>query len=111
MSSIFGSLKSRDRFESPIFGGENSFCFMAETTKPLQEFTNDELLAEFKKRKSTFYLNCVFVGLLAGIALYSTVRNGFGVLTFLPFFFTPIAGVATKKYKEAKAEMDVRNLK
>lgn len=77
-------------------------------SRPLQELSDLELAAEFKKRKNNFLYSCVFVGFIFGIAVYSTIRNGFGILSFLPFIFAPIFAPAGKSYKEIKAEMASR---
>lgn len=39
------------------------------------------------------------IGLLIGVAVYSTLKNGFGLLTFLPLVYTPIAAKNEKKRK------------
>ncbi|MBD3581988.1 hypothetical protein [Flavobacterium selenitireducens] len=80
-------------------------------TKPLPELTNEELAKEAKKRKNNYLMACVMIGSIFGIAIYATVTNGFGILTFLPVFFIPMFRPATKSYKEAKAEIESRQKK
>ncbi len=57
--------------------------------KILAELTDEELLLEAKKNKPTMLYDTVIVGFLIGIAIYSSVKNGFGLLTFLPLVYTP----------------------
>lgn len=53
--------------------------------------TDEELRAEAKKGKTAKFYDAAIIGLLIGIAIYSTVKNGFGLFTLLPLFFLPIA--------------------
>lgn len=76
---------------------------------PLSDFTMEELLQEAKKRKQSYYLNCGIVGFMAGIACYSTVRNGFGFFTFLPLLVVPLGNKSSKEYKAVKQEIASRN--
>jgi len=79
--------------------------------KPLHELTDDELAQEAKKRYNSYLTVCVLIGMMFGIALYATVKNGFGILTFLPIVFLPMSKGSTKKHKEAKEEMASRAMK
>ena len=49
------------------------------------ELTDEELIFEVKRIKSTLIINAVLFGLMIGIATYSTVKNGLGILTLFPF--------------------------
>jgi hypothetical protein len=42
--------------------------------------------------KSTQFINAVLFGVMIGVATYSTVKNGFGILTFFPLLFHPNVG-------------------
>ena len=53
--------------------------------------TDEELRAEGKKGKTSKLYEAAIIGLLIGIAIYSTAKNGIGLLTLLPLFFLPIA--------------------
>lgn len=78
--------------------------------KEIAEMTNEELLLELQKIKSTNTINAVLVGVMVGIAIYSTVRNGLGILTFFPLFFIPMF---TKKWavqKALKTQIKERNI-
>lgn len=57
------------------------------TQKPVLELTDQELFDEAKKMKSTSIVHAVLFGVIVGIATYSTVKNGFGILTFFLCFF------------------------
>ncbi|NUY81961.1 FUSC family protein [Flavobacterium sp. MAH-1] len=79
--------------------------------KELAAFTNEELLQEAKKVKSTNIYDAVIIGSLIGIALYSTIRNGFGLLTFLPLVYLPIAARNRAKKQEVESLLKERDLK
>ena len=81
-----------------------------EPKKPLSEFTDEELLQEEKKRKESVKYNSFFIGLLAGIAVWSIVKNGIGFLHFILFGAILYLINADKKYKAVKAEIEARNL-
>ncbi|SFI56534.1 hypothetical protein SAMN05421638_0018 [Kaistella treverensis] len=55
--------------------------------KILSEFTDAELLLESRRMKSTQFINAVLFGVMIGVATYSTMKNGFGILTFFPLLF------------------------
>jgi len=80
---------------------------MSQQTEAL---TDEELLQEAKKMKLTKLYDAGIVGFLAGVAIYSTVTNGFGLLTFLPLVYVPIAGRNNKKRKELEKQLKARNL-
>lgn len=54
--------------------------------KKLSELTDEELLKEAKRMKSTSIMNALFIGVLIGIVFYSVVKNSFGFLTLIPLF-------------------------
>ncbi|MDR7130113.1 hypothetical protein J2X69_002460 [Algoriphagus sp. 4150] len=68
----------------------------------LSALTDEELLAEAKKGKTTKIYDAVIFGILIGIAIFSTVKNGFGLLTFLPLVYLPIA--AKNKIKNSELQ-------
>lgn len=55
--------------------------------KKLSELTDQELLNEAKKVKSTSITNAVLIGFLIGIVFYSIMKNSLGFLTLIPLFF------------------------
>ena len=68
--------------------------------KKPSELTDQELMFEVKRIKSTLIVNAVLFGVMIGIATYSTVTNGLGILTFFPLFFIPM-GIKNRAHKKA----------
>lgn len=79
--------------------------------KELAELTDEELLQKAKKIKTTNLYDAVIFGMLIGIAIYSSVKNGFGFLTFLPLVYIPIATKNKTKNKELEKLLKKRSLK
>lgn len=80
--------------------------------KELKEFTDQELLERVKKKKSNDITNAVILGVLIGIATYSTVKHGLGLFTFLPLLFAVFAANQWGKDKKGlEEELKLRNLK
>ncbi|WP_426582947.1 hypothetical protein [Mucilaginibacter sp. R-33] len=79
--------------------------------KELAELTNDELLQEARKVKSGKLMDAVIFGFLIGVSVYSVVRNGFGLLTFLPLVYIPIAARNRVRNKEIERLVTERGLK
>lgn len=78
--------------------------------KQPSELTDEELILEVKRIKSTLIVNAVLFGVMIGIATYSTITNGFGILTFFPLFFVPMA-IKNRTYKKAlENQVKERNL-
>ena len=78
--------------------------------RELAELTNEELLQEAKKIKSTKIFDAVIIGFLIGVSIFSVVRNGFGLLTFLPLVYIPISVKNKAKNKELEKLLKERNL-
>ena len=76
----------------------------------LAALSDEELLQEAKKVKTTKMYDAIFVGFLAGVAIYSTFNNGFGLLTFLPLVYLPIAGRNKSRRNQVEQQMKARNL-
>ena len=76
----------------------------------LTKLTDQELAAEAKKNKTNTIINAGLFGVLIGIAIYSTVKNGLGFFTFFPLFFGYLIFSNTKKNKDLKEELKSRNL-
>jgi hypothetical protein len=51
------------------------------TQEELAALTDQELLQEAKKIKSANLTDAIIIGVLIGIAIYSTVKNGIGLLS------------------------------
>ncbi len=78
--------------------------------KILKGLSDEELKQEVKKGKQRNLYDAVFLGVLIGIAAYSSVKNGLGLLTFLPLVYLPIAVKNNKKTKEVDKLLKERNL-
>lgn len=78
--------------------------------KKWAELTDEELLQEAKNIKPTKLYDAVIIGLLIGIAIYSSVKNGFGVLTFIPLVYLPLAAKNKAKKEELEKLLKERNL-
>ncbi len=79
-----------------------------ELKKPLSEFTDEELVQEEKKQKESVKYNPFFIGILAGIIIWSVVKNGFGFLP-IPLLIAILYLLrADKKHKAVKAEIEAR---
>ena len=76
----------------------------------LAQLSAEALIAEEKKRKSAAMLHAFIIGLAVGIAVYSTVKNGFGILTFFPVLFMWSSNRASNKLKIVRAELKARSL-
>lgn len=76
----------------------------------LATLTNEQLLLEAKKMKSTPIYDAVFIGFLIGIAVFSSVKNGFGLLSFLPVVYLPVAAKNRAKKKEIEKLLKERGL-
>ena len=80
------------------------------TQKTLSEFTDAELLLESKRMKATQLINAVLFGVMIGVATYSTVKNGFGILTFFPLLFIQMLVKNRSRKKAVDALVKERNL-
>jgi hypothetical protein len=79
--------------------------------KELAELSDQELLQEQKKMKSSNTINALLTGIFIGIAVYSTVKNGLGFFTFFPLVFAFIVFNNRNKIKALEKELKSRNLK
>lgn len=75
----------------------------------VKNLSTNELAIEYKKRKSARTFAGFYIGIFIGIAVWSTIKNGFGLLTFLPilvgYFFRKVG----TNYNEIKQERALRN--
>ena len=80
--------------------------------KKLGDLTNEELLNEAKKMKSTAIINATLIGFLIGILIYSVVVNNFGFLTLI-LLFVIYKFANNSKYNKEEIEkiLKERNLK
>ncbi len=80
--------------------------------KKLSELTDQELLQEAKKMKSTAITNAVLIGFLIGIVFYSIVKNSLGFLTLIPLFLAyKLINNSKHSNKELEHLLKERNLK
>jgi hypothetical protein len=63
----------------------------------LESLSNEELLKSLQQHRKMKVYDAVIVGLLIGIGIYSTINQGFGLLTFLPLVYLPIVGKNNKR--------------
>lgn len=73
--------------------------------------TDEQLQKETRSIKPTKLYDSLIVGLLIGISIYSIIKKGFGLLTFLPLLYLPIATKNLKRREELEKVMEERNLK
>jgi riboflavin transporter FmnP len=80
--------------------------------KPLTELTDQELLAEAKKMKSTAILNALLIGFFVGVIFYSVVNNTLGFFTLIPLYFVyRLINNSEHNKKELENLLRERNLK
>ncbi|MCF8369421.1 MAG: hypothetical protein K9G76_10295 [Bacteroidales bacterium] len=79
--------------------------------KELSELTDQELLQEAKKMKSTSIIDAVLIGFLIGIVIYSIVVNSLGFITLIPLFFVYKLIHKPNNDKALKRILKERNLK
>lgn len=79
--------------------------------KELSEYTDQELLEEAKKMKSTSIINAALIGFMIGIIVYSTVKHSIGFLTLIPLYIVFKLFNNSRNNKELEALLKERNLK
>ena len=57
------------------------------TEEELSELSDEQLLEEAKKMKSSALINATFIGFLIGIILFSIWKNTVGLFTLIPLYF------------------------
>lgn len=81
--------------------------------KELAEMTDQELLEEAKKVKSSSITHAVIIGFLAGIVIFSVATNSWGFFTLIPLYFIFRVFINNENNKRNKALMELlkeRNL-
>lgn len=78
--------------------------------KDLSELTNEELLLEGKKIRSGNIVNAVLFGVMIGVATWSTVKYGLGIITFFPLLFIQMLLKNNARKKAFETELKNRNL-
>lgn len=79
--------------------------------KELSELTDEELIAEAKKMKSSAIMNTFFIGFLIGIVIFSIVKSSFGMVMLIPLYFIYRLVNGPKNDQALKAILKERNLK
>lgn len=79
-------------------------------TKKLSELTAEELTAEEKKRKGIYIAFSMLIGVMTGVSIYGSVKNGFSFFTVMPIIFFPLFLLNLKQYKDVKKEIKSRNI-
>ncbi len=79
--------------------------------KQLSELTDQELLDADKKIKPSPITDAVLIGFLAGIILFSVVKNTWGLVTLLPLFLIYLFLKKGKTKKGLQEELKKRKLK
>jgi len=77
----------------------------------LSELSDQELLAEAKKNKSTNIINAFIIGFLIAVVAYSIIVNSFGFLMLIPLFIIYKILNKPKNDKELEKLLKERNLK
>ena len=81
------------------------------THKELSELTDQELLVEAKKMKSTAIINALLIGFMIGVVIYSIVKNTVGFFTLIPLFFIYKMFNNSKNHDDLKSILKERGLK
>jgi hypothetical protein len=76
----------------------------------LSQITNEEIFLELKKRKTAYQTGGFIVGMMIGVAVWSVVKNGFGILFFAPLLFGYWFRNAKPDYDEVKKEIASRKI-
>jgi len=79
-------------------------------TQEMKQLSDQELLKKYQTAKSSLIITCLLIGALVGVAIYSSVKNGFGFFTFFPLFFVFLIINGQKKSKAIVAEVKSRGL-
>lgn len=79
--------------------------------KELNELSDQELLAEAKKMRSSFGINAFIIGLFIGVVLYGFLKNNLGFFTLIPLFIVFKMFNKNKDHIALKKVLAERNLK
>jgi F0F1-type ATP synthase assembly protein I len=81
------------------------------TQEELSNLTDEELLSEAKKMKSTSIINAFLIGFMIGIIVYSIVKSSLGFFTLIPLIFAFKVFNSSKNNKALKKLLKERDLK
>lgn len=83
--------------------------------KEITELSDQDLLQKIKNIKNNNIIDAVIIGFSIGVVIYSAVKSGFGLVTFLPLIvvYLIVRNSANNKIleKEIQKELKHRNLK
>jgi len=77
----------------------------------LSTLSDQELLEEAKKMKSSSIKHAFIIGFMFGVVAYSIVKNSWGLLTLIPLFIIYKLTSNPNSNKDLKKELEDRNLK
>lgn len=77
----------------------------------LSTLTDEELLAEAKKMKSSAITHALLIGFMIGIIIFSIWKNTVGLFTLIPVFFIFKVFYKPDRNKELKRLLEERKLK
>lgn len=78
--------------------------------KDLSELSDQELLHQAKKMKSTALIRAGLVGFMIGVIVWSVAKNTVGLLTLIPLFVAWRLVNGSKDQEALKAVLKERNL-
>ena len=78
--------------------------------KALSELTDQELLDEARKTKSSSRTHAFLIGFMVAVVAYSIVKNTWGLFTLIPLFFIYKLTSSSNRDKELKTLLKERNL-
>ena len=79
--------------------------------KNLSELSDQELLDEAKKMKSSSIMHAFMIGFMVGIVVFSVAKNTWGLVTLIPLFFIYKLTSNPNNKEELKRLLKERNLK
>lgn len=79
--------------------------------KDLSKLSDQELMAEAKKMKSSAIAHALVIGFLIGVIVYSVMKNTWGIFTLIPLFFIYKLTSYPNDNEELKKLLKQRNLK
>lgn len=83
---------------------------MKKENKSLADLNDLELQQEVKSRKGIFIFSCVLIVILIGASIYNATYKGSFIISCFPLFFMVIFVSIEKSYKEAKKELEAREV-
>lgn len=76
----------------------------------MQQLSDEELKKHAEKTKNYHIYDAVIIGVLIGVAIYSSVMKGFGLLTFVPLVYLPAARNNKRNREALHEELRRRNM-